>query len=295
MLDRATRGRLTDAELDALQGYIAQAQEDSLGPLREALEEHLEALPVPMRHSRTPLSRRRQRLLRLRDRIDARRGNPDALLRHAREAWLCGGSHVEYLRLLLKHGQVARAISMAMALLDANACTDREALEGVLREAALAPSGWVLAVARFAEHPTESRWRELQRFTPGEVYDARVRYTVRILVQLGVEAETVFHFATLDGATPEAIGLVEEGQVDQRVVEQRAWRGSRPSALWLGLAARAACTRGDHLGTVRLLREATRHAVSQRYDTEKDVAFILEHGDDALVALLRSAGLLAKA
>ncbi len=282
--------RVASGEVRHVRSLLSSAAPEHLGALRGELEQHLRALPVPL-HRSHPLAEHRSSLLTLRDTIDACLGLPDALLREARERWLAGGSHAEYLRLLVQNGHSARAVSMAIALLDANEQRDRHELEGLLAEVSLAPSGWALAVAQFAMEPSEESWGHLQRFTPCEVYQERVRYTLRILMQIGVAPETVFHFATLDGATPEAIGLAEEGMVAARIIEERAHRSDQEGrVLWLGLAARAACVAGDQLGTIRLLRAAYRAGRGSTYDPDRDLAFVRDHADSSLRALLVNAG-----
>ncbi len=282
--------RVSSGEERLVRSLLSQSDPAALGALRTELESHLRALPVPLRGSH-PLMLRRRTLLKLRDTIDVCLGMPEAVLKEAREQWLSGGSHVEYLRLLVQHGHSARAVSMAIALLDADEQRDRAELESLLAEVSLAPSGWTVAVAAFARAPSEEAWRDLQRFTPCEVYQERVRYTLRILMQLGVAEETVFRFATLDGATPEAISLAEEGCVSAQVVEARARNSDvQGRVLWLGLAARAACVGGDHLGTIRLLREAYRASVASTYDPLRDLAFVRDHADSTLRALLVNAG-----
>lgn len=282
--------RVASGEVRHVRSLLAQTAPAHLDALRGELEQQLRAMPVPL-HRSHPLTQERSTLLTLRDTIDACLGLPEALLREARERWLAGGSHAEYLRLLVQSGHSARAVSMAIALLDANEQRDRKELETLLAEVSLAPTGWTLAVARFAQDPTELSWRRLQRFTPCEVYQERVRYTLRILMQLGVSSEVVFHFATLDGATPEAIGLAEEGLVSARVVEARSLRSDAEGrVLWLGLAARAACVAGDQLGTIRLLRAAYTASRGSSYDPARDLAFVRDHADTCLRALLLNAG-----
>jgi hypothetical protein len=286
--------RVACGEVRLVRTMLAQAAPEHLDALRGELEHQLRTLPVPL-HRSHPLTQERSSLLALRDTIDACLGLPEALLREARERWLAGGSHVEYLRLLVRNGHSARAVSMAIALLDANEQRDRQELETLLAEVSLAPTGWARAVTRFAQDPSELGWRRLQRSTPCEVYQERVRYTLRILMQLGVSSDVVFHFATLDGATPEAIGLAEEGLVAARVVEQRSLRSDHEGrVLWLGLAARAACVAGDQLGTIRLLRAAYAAARGSTYDPARDLAFVQDHADACLRALLLNAGFPAR-
>lgn len=260
--------------------------------LEHAARQAQRALPVPIGPHVDDDDARRHRLLdRVLAWIAAVRGEPDALLSIARDDWLAGGTHADYLRLLLEHGRTAQALSTARALLEHPDCSDRGALEALIAEAARPPSGWSEAVAAFARRPTRRGWDELLRFTPPGLYDQRVRYTLRLLRELDVDAATLFRCATHEGVVPEAIELVDKGEVEPRVVLERADRAP-PGArgLWLGLAARAACVRGDGLGTVRLLREA--YAVTERVDALVfDLQFVRDHADGALLDLLDRAGL----
>ena len=132
--------RVACGEVRLVRSLLARSAREHLDALRDELERQLRTLPVPLHHSH-PLTRERSSLMTLRDTIDACLGMPEALLREARERWLAGGSHVEYLRLLVQNGHSARAVSMAIALLDANEQRDRQELETLLAEVSLAPSG----------------------------------------------------------------------------------------------------------------------------------------------------------
>ena len=76
-----------------------------------------------------------------------------------------------------------------------------------------------------------------------------------------------------------------------RIIEERAHRSDQEGrVLWLGLAARAACVAGDELGTIRLLRAAYRAGRGSTNDPDRDLAFVRDHADSSLRALLVNAG-----
>ena len=158
-----------------------------------------------------------------------------------------------------------------------------------MADAAQVPEGWTEAVRRFAAEPSIERWQELLRFTPEELFDQRVRYTLALLRGLEVEPAILFDCATQDGITPEAIDL--RGLVDPHRIEARAGRGpanARP--LWVGLAARSACVRGDRFNTVRLLREVVQSNLPADI-IRRDVRFVRNRSDREMHALLDKAGL----
>jgi hypothetical protein len=58
------------------------------------------------------------------------------------------------------------------------------------------------------------------------------------------------------GMTPDAIELVEEGNVSVETILSRADDAGRARGAYVGLAAQAAYLAGDLVGTIRLLRDA---------------------------------------
>lgn len=255
-------------------------------------ERALRELPVPIGASiGGPAVERRRAIERLVGRLRARRGDYDAFVEAERSAWLRGGSHVTYVRALREAGRTTEAAVLCRTLLAEEDCAEREQLEEFLASLASPPEGWESAVAEFARDPSAERWEELWRFTPEDLLDERVRYTLSLLRRLGVDPETLFHLATWRGVVPDAVELVESGLVSPQVVERRAERSTptgRP--VWLGLAARAALVRGDRLGTVRLLKAAfeTHHPESRPVH---DLEFVREHADEELHDMLDRAGL----
>jgi hypothetical protein len=109
-------------------------------------------------------------------------------------------------------------------------------------------------------------------------------------MRLDVEPNMIFRFAARGGITSDAIALVEEGRVDVSVIEERARESSvagRP--LWIALAARAACVRGDRLGVVRLLRSALAEVGADVLAL--DLSFVWTHADPELTAMLSAAAI----
>jgi hypothetical protein len=287
LLDRAARDEVVDVE-----GFVRALEQGERRRLAARIGEIKGALPAPIGPQvEGPDARRHRTLGRLQAWTDAFDGHPEELLAIARREWLKGGSHARYLRLLLEFGRAAQAVSTARALLAHEDCSDRAELEALIAQAARPPGGWDEAVAAFARDPSIDGWDRLLRFTPDDVYDQRVRYTLRLLRELEVDPDTLFRCATHVGVTPEAIELVDRGEVSPALVLERAGRSSAETRpLWLGLAARAACVRGDRFTTVRLLREAVAAAGSADVLT-LDVRFVRDHGDDELQHLLDRAGL----
>jgi hypothetical protein len=95
------------------------------------------------------------------------------------------------------------------------------------------------------------------RFVPEDTFYERTRWTIALLLRMGVDPDTLFWCASRDGVTSDAIGLAETGAASPEAIRERAGRGSPASfGLWLGLAAQSAHARGDAFLAVRLLREA---------------------------------------
>ena len=218
------RGRLDlEAWVSALDGatvssFLAQA------------EDALAELPVPIgAAARGDTIDRRRAVERLVGRLRARRGEYDELVRAERDAWLRGGSHVAYLRVLTEAGREQEAAVLARTLLAKETCTEREELDVFLEGLSSPPVGWEQAVADLADDPSFERWDALWRFTPDEVYYERVRYTLTLLRRLGVDPERLFELATSRGIVPDAIELVESGTVSPRTIELRAQRGPAPA------------------------------------------------------------------
>lgn len=271
---------------------IRSLSDDRLRAIEARARAELGLLPVPIGKSGdAPIHRRRRMLERVLATIDAHRGQPQRLLALAREDWLAGGRHSLYLRLLVEHGRAHEAMHIARALLERAEGEDRLAIERVVRDAGQPPKGWDEAVRAFARSPSLDAWDRLLRFIPEAVFELRLRHTLALLRHLDVDPEVVFRCAARSGVTADAIELAEEGRVSPRIIEERA-RASKPpaSGLWYGLAARAACVRGDGFSTVRLLRAMLASGIDDdRIDEE--IRFVRSRADDALRLLLDRAGL----
>lgn len=264
---------------------------DRLQAIEVRAREELARLPVLIgRGGDAPVHRRRRMLDRVLATIDAQRGRPDRLLSLAREDWLSGGRHASYLRLLVEHGRAHEAMHIARALLERADGSDRTSIERVVRDAGQPPRGWDDAVRRFARSPSVASWDDLLRFIPEPVYELRLRHTLALLRHLDVEPEIIFRCAARSGITADAIELAEEGQVSPKVIEERARSSDPPvSGLWYGLAARAACVRGDGFSTVRLLRAMAASGI-ERERIDDEIRFVRSRADDELRLLLDRAG-----
>jgi hypothetical protein len=287
LLAAAERGEGADVG-----SLVEPLSEPDLDSLEQAVRRELGALPVPIgRQVDDPPARKRRVLDRVLAWIRAKRGDPSDLLALAREDWLAGGRHADYLRLLMEYGRPADAIAMARTLLQHGHTHHRSELEGLMEEAARPPEGWADAVRQFARAPSQEGWKRLIRFIPQDRYEERVRYTLALLQSLEVQGDVLFRCATYEGVTAEAIELVEKGQVDPRVVEERAERSTKEGRpLWLGLASRAACVRGDAFSTVRLLRQACAYPDTGGAVT-RDIAFVRARAGEQMRELLDRAGI----
>jgi hypothetical protein len=287
LLEAVQRGEEVDPE-----GLVKDLPHPWLDPLAREAERRLAGLPTPIgRTVQGPAASQHRALRRVLGWVHSRQGDPSLLLEVAREDWLGGGSHARYLRLLMDHGRGSEALAMARTLLEHGDGRDRRELEALMADAAQVPEGWIEAVRAFAQQPSLQAWQELLRFTPQDLIEQRLRYTLALLRNLDVPPDVLFDCATQDGVTSEAIDLAERGLVDPHRIEARAARApSESAAIWLGLAARAACVRGDRFNTVRLLREVVQSTLPPDI-TRRDVRFVRSHADDELHALLDSAGL----
>jgi hypothetical protein len=282
---------------EADEAFDVEAELMKLGPderllLESRVADRMAPYPAPIGpRVDGPDVRRYRALHRLRAWAAALRGDPDALLAASREEWLRGADHATYLRTLVRFGRARSAVHLASVLLDRPGAENREGLEGVLAEAAHAPDRWREAVAELAAEPSDERWRALFLFTPPEHRQERLRYTIRLLLALGTSAEAIFDFVALDDTPLDTVEIVDKGMVASARIEARAKREpSHRQAPWFGLAARAACVRGDRLGSVRLLREAIRAAGSPTV-VDADVRFVRSRADAMLRQMLDGAGL----
>ena len=284
-------GHVEAGRLD-LEAWSSALDGATIDRFLDAAEAALADLPVPIGvRARGPVVDRRRAIDRLVGRLRARRGEFEALVRAERDAWLRGGSHLGYMEVLRDSGRATEAAVLARTLLAKDGCAERGELEDFLKSLSSPPQGWEEAVVDLADDPSIERWESLWRFTPEEVYEERVRYTLLLLRRMGVDPDRLFELATSRGVMPDAIELVETGSVSPRTIEERALRAPGTArAIWLGLAARAAMIRGDRFGTVRLLKAAyeTHHP---EFPPMLDLEFVREHADAELQSMLDRAGL----
>jgi len=84
----------------------------------------------------------------------------------------------------------------------------------------------------------------------------RPEHALSILAREGVDAETRFMLASVEGPGPLVHGLIQSGELNPRLVEEHGRTGMpHERDDWLGLAAEAAAVRGDDMTTLRLFRE----------------------------------------
>jgi hypothetical protein len=287
LLSAVERGEAADPE-----ALVRDLPHPWLEPLEREAQRRLDALPTPIgRAVETTAARQHRVLRRVMGWVRSRQGDPSLLLEVCREDWLAGGRHARYLRILMDHGRSAEAVAMARTLIEHGDDRDRRELETLMADAAQVPEGWSEAVRAFAREPSLRAWQDLLRFTPADRVEQRQRYTMALLRQLDVPPEVLFDCASHDGVSAEAIELAERGLVDPQHIEAKATAASsNGGAVWLGLAARSACVRGDRFNTVRLLREVMQSSLPPDI-AQRDLQFVRAQADEELHALLDSAGL----
>lgn len=237
---------------DELLMHVEQSDRPAL---LERARDLLSQLPAPI-HPRvsTPLARRRRALAFLLattdDAHDSRR-----LSEIAREIWLSGAGDAAYVRALLAMGERGLAQSIARLLLGDELFEDDPELAAALRESLRLPPGFEEAAHELAAAPSEEGWRALMRFGDDEG-GRRPEHALTILERAGVDAETRFLLASLEGPASFVGDLVRTGEIEPRQVEAQA-RAAEGDARgpWLSMAAEAAATRGDAMTTARLCRE----------------------------------------
>lgn len=211
----------------------------------------------------------------------------DSQVRFLVRRWFNGGSALPVVQRLMELNSQGEAAATARLALQYPDCPDREALENALHEIAGASDAWLDALAAFARDPDETRWEELMRFVPEEVFYQRLRDTIATLLRLGCDGNILFRCATRAGMTSDVYELATSGTVDPEVIEQRG-AGSPARAVWIGLAAQAAFARGDRFGVVRYLREASRER--DVFLAWASISEIRSEADEALNAELDQVG-----
>ncbi|MEM1417328.1 MAG: hypothetical protein AAGH15_20690 [Myxococcota bacterium] len=215
-------------------------------------------------------------------------GDAERLLRVERSRWLSGGDVVRYCEQLRRFGDEEMAEALARTVVGREpgiAPRLRERLEAFLAAGDPLPGSLHRAIDRLGAEPSLDAMRALLRFTPEELRPTRLRRVIEVLEEAGVGADERFRLAAVLGPSAEALRLAESGAVAPATIEALAGGADDPGP-WLGIAARAACVRGDRLGTVRLLRGALAAGALAR----GDLAFIRHHGDAELRTMLERAG-----
>ncbi|MEO0325763.1 MAG: hypothetical protein AAF447_22595, partial [Myxococcota bacterium] len=211
-------------------------------------------------------------------------GDASRLLHVERRRWLAGGDVIRYCEQLRRFGEGELAVALARTTLARLPPVEpplQERLGAFLTAAVPMPGSWRRAIDALRREPSREAMKALLRFTPPERRAAQLRLVLEALEDAGVSADERFVLAAVAGPGEEATLLAESGFVAPATIEAEA---HTDAACWLGLAARAACVRGDRLGTVRLLRKAP----SLR---PGDLAFVADHADRELHRMLQRAGL----
>lgn len=216
--------------------------------------------------------------------------NDDPEVRAARKRWLAGGSALPVVELLASRGAKVEAAAYARLALAEPDCPDAAELKTVLAGLSSPPAGWDEALAGFARAPSADNWRDLIRFVPDESLYLRLRDIVGRLQELGLDGDAIFQYASEVGLTPDLIGLVEQGRVSVRTLEQRAAHAGGAKTTYFGLAAQSAFLQGDLLGTVRLLRQSLAHE-NELCSTYPHMAFIRERASPEQAEVLDRAGI----
>lgn len=204
-----------------------------------------------------------------------------------RVVWLRGGSPLPYLKVLAEVGDLVHALRLAEAFLNRARADDPDAkaVRDFIQAEDVVPEGFDEAIREALPDPDA-----VEAVLADTEPDAVVRLLWRMTAlarEAGLEGDELFAVATLGGASPQTLAMVEAGEVSAAAVEAAAARfaGTRAEGLWYGLAARAACLAGDHLGTVRLLKIAVAKA-DPGLPPEMDLAFVWEHAGEELRAML---------
>lgn len=265
-----------------IKGLSSEAQ----AKLATEVSRRITGLPAPIGPQADQPERRL--LDRIRGWLEVFAGGDPARARAAeRAAWLRGGDPLVYLDRLAKLGDPERAFALARAMTERAEGTHLDALEDFLQGAGALPDGFARGVEALDEDAERVEVEALMRFVPTHLRPQAIH---RLLLALrDASPELRFEVACMDGPTRDAITMVEDGDIPPELVVARANHADpRGRALWLGLGARAAAARGDHLGVVRLLRDAI--AIDGE-DPLLDLEHVWAGADPTLRGLMRDAGL----
>jgi hypothetical protein len=260
--------------------------------LSRAVAAGLATCPIPIeRGKRAAVALRRDRLRRAQALLDAHKGDPTHLISVARERWVEGGRHLEYLRLMLAFGRRAAALDLAFALLARERSAELIEVERFLAETLEVPEGHDGAIAAYLREPTSETFEAILRFVPADLAAHRVRFAVRKLILDGADPGTLLEVAGIRALTEEMQARIDEGEVPAAVLARLPERHPESTCEWLGLAARSARACGDQLGTIRLLRGALRHSGKTAERAREHLAFVRELAEPDLLDMLDRAGL----
>lgn len=259
--------------------------------LERLVREELSALPIPIDPSiRLAHERRREALQRALYLLEARRGEPERLISDARQRWLNGGDHLDYLLLMRAFGRHQDVIELAFALL-----IDRELspaladVERLLREELRIPPGHEGALERYLEDPSEETIEPLLLFIPAGAEEDHLRFTVAALLRRGADPSLLLALIGPEALTEEMQLLIDDGALSPQVIEALVEHYPDAEVDLLGFAARSAQAQGDHLGTIRYLRFAMRADSEER--ARDHLEQVRELADPDLLELLDRAGL----
>lgn len=263
-----------------------------LTKIERAVRAALDSCPIPIeRGKRALVAARRERLRRAEALLEARKGDPTRLIGVARERWVEGGAHLDYLKLMVAFGRRSSALDLAFALLERDPGEVLAEVERFIEETLAIPEGYDAALEAYLEAPSREAFEALLRFAPPELAAHRLRHTVRRLLSAGADAGALLEVAGERALTEEMQARVDDGEVPDSALARLSERhpGARPE--WLGLAARSARARGDQLGTIRHLRGALELAGAEVTRAREHLELVRALAEPELLELMDRAGL----
>ncbi|NLY92796.1 MAG: hypothetical protein GXY23_02100 [Myxococcales bacterium] len=282
------RERTDETVIDALNAM----PRGDLARLSAAVRNALEACPIPIeRGKRAAVAERRARLRRAEALLEARKGDPTRLIGFARERWVEGGKHLEYLRLMVAFGRREAALDLAFALLERDFDEDQEELERFVEEVLAVPEGHAAALEAYLREPSAEAFDALLRFAPPALAEHRLRHTVRKLLVAGADPVRLLEVAGPRALTEEMQARIDDGEIPAAELARLPEHHPDFAPDWLGLAARSALAKGDQLGTIRHLRGALRHAGHSAERAREHLETVRELAEPDLLELLDRAGL----
>lgn len=199
-------------------------------------------------------------------------------LRALLRAWTEGSSPLPVVKTYLEAGQKDEAIIFARGAVETANADDRARLMILLDELVAWPREWEAVLDEIAADPTIERWNALHRFaSDSAIYDWR-RLALQKLRDRGVNPIALFRFASSGGVIPDAIALVETGEIPPDVLVARANEPGAAKSIWLGLAAQASLLRGDEHGTLRYIKQSAEAADGFSIPTFS-LLWLLEHAE----------------